>query len=303
MIGEQGENLIFVVGVPRSGTTLVQRVLASHSKIAATAEPWVMLHPLYALHEFGHTAEYDAGLAHAALRDFWVSLPEGRKTYIKAIQRMAATLYNGATPPGKIFFLDKTPRYYNILPELAEVFPNAKFVTVVRNPLGVLSSVLDSWVRGNWPALWSNQRDLLAGPERMEMGIRCLGRRSFLLRYENFAAWPEKEFSRLCGELEIDYEPDMLNYGTHKPLVGSMGDSMGIPRFSRPVAGSISKWVPSLAEPHARDIATRYLNYLNPRTLTFLGYPKDKLWAELHSLPSHVVPQESWKVQMEQFFV
>jgi hypothetical protein len=301
VIGEHGENLIFVVGVPRSGTTLVQRVLASHSKIAATAEPWVMLHPLYALHEFGHTAEYDAGLAHAALRDFWVSLPEGRKTYIKAIQRMAAMLYNGATPPDKAFFMDKTPRYYNILTELAEVFPHAKFVVVLRNPLGVLSSVLDSWVRGNWPALWSNQRDLLAGPGLMDRGIRSLNR-PIIFRYENFAAQPEKEFSGLCDLLEIDYEPDMLNYGAHARPYGGMGDSMGIPRFSRPVANSVTKWIPSLAEPHARDLATRYLNYLSPNVLSRLGYSKDKLWAELHSLPSHVVGEDPWKTQMDQFF-
>ena len=42
-----GENLIFIISQPRSGSTLLQRMLSGNKDIKASAETWLMLHPLY----------------------------------------------------------------------------------------------------------------------------------------------------------------------------------------------------------------------------------------------------------------
>ena len=55
---------------PRAGSTLLQRIIAGHPRVQTSAEPWLMLHPAYALEAAGHEAEYGASLAHAALVDF-----------------------------------------------------------------------------------------------------------------------------------------------------------------------------------------------------------------------------------------
>ena len=60
MDGKQGENLIFIISQPRAGSTLLQRILGGHPEIHTAAEPWIMLHPLYALKSKGCSAEYNA---------------------------------------------------------------------------------------------------------------------------------------------------------------------------------------------------------------------------------------------------
>lgn len=60
--GNVGGNLGFLVSLPRSGSTLLQRIVSNHPDIHTVAEPWFMLHPLYALKRGEFIAE-DAGRA------------------------------------------------------------------------------------------------------------------------------------------------------------------------------------------------------------------------------------------------
>ena len=99
MIGPFGENLIYVISSPRAGSTLLQRVLAGHPDVFATAEPWVMLHPLYALKDSGYSAEYDAATARVALKDFCANLEGGEEAYFEGVRRMGGALYNHALRP------------------------------------------------------------------------------------------------------------------------------------------------------------------------------------------------------------
>ena len=77
----RGENLIFILSQPRAGSTLLQRMLASHPEVHTLSEPWVMLHPLYALRTAGYQAEYNYRAAQEALRVFVEALPGGAEDY------------------------------------------------------------------------------------------------------------------------------------------------------------------------------------------------------------------------------
>jgi hypothetical protein len=182
-----GENLIFLISQPRAGSTLLQRILSGHSEIHTTAEPWIMLHPLYALKKNGLVAEYDSELARLGLKDFISQVPEGQELYFKALRHMGGTLYNRALEvSGKRFFLDKTPRYHFIIPELKAVFPKAKFIFLLRNPLAVLSSTLESWFQNNPESLKKslNYFDLLKGPLHLIQGIQLLKGDAVVVKYE-----------------------------------------------------------------------------------------------------------------------
>lgn len=69
-------NLIFLISQPRAGSTMLQQMLGSHPDIH-TSEPWLMLHPLYALKSDGYQAEYDTRLAQEAMGSFVQTLPDG----------------------------------------------------------------------------------------------------------------------------------------------------------------------------------------------------------------------------------
>jgi hypothetical protein len=284
--------LIFLVSQPRAGSTLLQHILAGHEAIHATAEPWLMLHPVYALRESGHTAEYDAQIAHHALDDFLQLLPDGKNAYWEVLRMMALHLYGRAChSAGKSLFLDKTPRYYYILPELARIFPAARFVILWRNPLAVLSSIIDAWVQDRWTRLPGFRDDLLSAPGLLAEGATLLGERARVIHYEKLVEAPAKTVSELCEWLGLAYDAQMLEYGMRGRLPGRYGDQIGLDRHARPSAESRDKWLKLGQTPQTRHLAESYLQALGPALLARLGYDE----AELRDLLASV-PREEGKI-------
>jgi Sulfotransferase family len=283
-----GGNLIFLVSQPRAGSTLLQRILAAHPEIHSVPEPWIMLHPAYALHRSGLEAEFSERLAQRAVDSFLEHLPEREEAYLEGLRHFAAHLYGRALAgTGKSLFLDKTPRYYFILPELARIFPKARFIILLRNPLAVLASVLDTWaVRDNWNRLTIHRHDLLAAPRLLAEGIDQLGDRAQVARYEELVTRPEETVERLCQGLGLKYTREMLNYDNRAPARGEFGDTKQVHQFERPAADRLALWIDRLAQPHRRYFAEAYLDALGPELLARLGYPRDDLLASLRSRPS-----------------
>ncbi|MGB9458769.1 MAG: sulfotransferase [Bryobacteraceae bacterium] len=185
-VAGDGENLIFVISQPRAGSTMLQKVLSAHPEIHTVSEPWIALHPLFALRMAGIAADYNSDLARTAIREFLGRLPEGEEAYWEGVRRMLTHLYGRALrEAGKRIFLDKTPRYYFVIPELRRVFPRARFLFLLRNPLAVLASILDTWVRTDSALDLRNYRhDLMAAPALLLAGIRSFGPKAMVPRYE-----------------------------------------------------------------------------------------------------------------------
>jgi len=282
-----GENLIFLISQPRAGSTLLQRILNGHSDIHTTAEPWIMLHPIYALKRNGLDAEYESSLARQGLDDFLMQVPEGEELYIEALREMANVLYNKMiNVSGKKYFLDKTPRYYFIIPELYRVFPKAKFIFLMRNPVAVLSSVLKTWC-GNILQNLVNKpihTDLIKGPHYLLQGIKGLKEDAIVVHYEKLVQNPKAVMQHVCKRIGIPFYDNMLEYGLHSPPEGRFGDSTGIYQHSKPVSEYIDKWTENLQSPDLIEFAQKYLLDLGPEVITRMGYSyqniKDKLEPE-----------------------
>ena len=161
----KGEKLIFLISQPRSGSTLLQLMLSKNDEVATTSEPWIALHPFFALHDGAVDPNYGANQAKPALLEFLRESGVGTAFYKQQIAVFLQNLYNQSIRhQGKKFFLDKTPRYYNIIDDLYEVFPDAKFLVLLRNPLAVLNSVLNTWVKDDDSLLLNNFEDLMIAP-------------------------------------------------------------------------------------------------------------------------------------------
>lgn len=281
-----GQRIIYLVSQPRSGSTLLQRVLGAHTDVHTVAEPWVMLHPMYALKNGGIQTEYGAEYARAGLDDFIATLPNGRADYVEGIRAMASTWYSKALQgQDKTYFLDKTPRYYNIIPDLKEVFVDAKVILLLRNPLAVLSSVLKTWVGRNWPRLQLHRDDLLRAPSLIVNAMDTLGDRGIVFRYEQFVLSPQIEIKKLCSELGIPYEADMLNYGLAPKPKGRMGDSQGINEHVRPEKASLDKWKTTFSYPTYRLLAEIVLTLTGRDVITKMGFSFDDLYDALMQIP------------------
>jgi len=279
-----GENLIFIISQPRSGSTLLQRVLFGHPDVQTAAETWLMLHQAYSLRHNGVTAEYNSHFAYKCVEEFMENYTHGTEVYLNAIREWARTIYQDAIQKhNKRYFLDKTPRYFFIIPELYQLFPRAKFVFLLRNPLAVLSSELTTYVKGNWPILGVFNADLVAAPEWILNGIELVGNDGYVIHYEHFVSDPENSIRALCGYLGLDFHEQMLDYSSTPKPKGRYNDPVGINQHTRPSAGSVDKWKNMLADDQSLYFAQRYLDNLGPDTITRFGYDYEELHQTLHS--------------------
>ena len=286
-IGLQDKNLVFLISQPRAGSTLLQRMLVAHPDIYTTSEPWLMLHPLYALREAGIETEYNAGKALGGLREFLSALPEGEQAYWEALRRAFSYLYQRAlTTADKGLFLDKTPRYYFIIPELYRLFPKAKFVFLLRNPLAVLASILETWVKDKLQKLSNCRHDLLTAPSCILQGIELLKEQAIVVHYEELVDRPELVLRDLCERLGISFHVEMVEYGRHQaPAKWRYGDQGAAYQHTRPVPELAGQWVEVLSRSQCWwQWAQAYLQCLGPDMVLRMGYSYEELEKTLASI-------------------
>lgn len=275
---------MFLLSLPRSGSTLAQRILASHAQIATTSEPWVLLPYFYALRRGGIYAEYNQGSLVQAIEDFCDALPAGREDYLAEVRELALRLYRKASPPGARYFLDKTPRYHLVLDEILATFPDAKFVVLWRNPLAVAASIIETWSGGRWN-LYRFKVDLFDGIDNLVRARRLYADAIYPVRYEDLVTNPLETWGDLFGYLDVPFEPSALARFSDIRLSGRMGDAVGVERYATVSSASLEGWKRTLNNPFRKAWCRRYLRWIGGERLALMGYDMELLLAEIDSLP------------------
>lgn len=277
-IGPRGENLIFLISQPRAGSTLLQRMLWCHPEFHTSSESWLMLHPLYGLRPAGSQADYNAAYARTAAQEFLQKLPEGDDAYMEGIRRMYVHLYGRAIESsGKRFYLDKTPPYYLIIPELYRVFPGARYIILLRNPLAVLGSILHKWIKEHPFWLHTHRHDLLHAPRLLIDSTEFLGAQGLVVRYEQVVADPMMELRRICTWLNVQFVSDMVDYGRRELPRWTLGDEHEVYQHGRPVERNATKWTQGLKHPQTWRFTNDYLHMLGKNAVERMGYSYDDL--------------------------
>ena len=274
---------IFLFSLPRAGSTLLQRILTSHRKIGATAEPWILLPFVYATRPSGVFSEYSHEQSQMAVADFIETLPNGESSFFSNLGEFVCNLYQGQLRNNESYFLDKTPRYYLIIPEIEKMFPKAKFVFLFRNPLAVMASVIETWNRGTL-RFYNNYIDLYLGPKRLAEGYDLLQEKSASIQYEALVADPETEVKRLCEYLEIDFDSSVLTDFSTVSLHGRMGDKTGKAKYKHIERASLDKWKTTFNSKRRIRYAESYLDFLGDDILSVHGYMHDDLKRQLSEL-------------------
>lgn len=241
---------IFVVGNPRSGTTMMGRILGKHPDVHLFRE----LHffeklwsPSDARRPFNRdmAVAFAAQLCHIQREGFpwrrgdasrFVGMAEAivdemagdaasRPRVYEAFLRHYAALH------GKTISCEHTPAYVYYLPELLRVFPRARVIHMVRDPRDVLLSQKHRFNRYlNEPAVKSHRLALHSWlnyhPITTSNLWRAANRRAqslasdpriLAVRFEDVLHAPEKEVRRVCATFDLAFQETML----HVPVLGS----------------------------------------------------------------------------------
>jgi hypothetical protein len=223
---------VIILSAPRSGSTLLFEALSrapgvytigreSHPVI----EGWAGLSPRRSGYGSNRLLAADArGEVADALRFHFASQLRDRD--------------GQAPPPGPVRFLEKTPKNILRVPFLRELFPDARFVVLLRDPRAVLSSMMEAWRSGHfvtyrdlpgWCSLpWSlllvdgwrevdgkPLEEIVAHQWTRGMSVllddlETLPRSAWTsLRYEDLVADPQRTIARLCADTGLDWDHDV----------------------------------------------------------------------------------------------
>jgi hypothetical protein len=279
------DRLIFLVGAPRSGTTLLARILNAHSEVASRAEPHLIT-PLAHLGYFGSVqkAPYDPFNVQQAIHEVVADLPRGEEGYLDALRACTDSLYGQMleTTPEKKYFLDKTPAYSLVLPFLSRLYPKAGYVILTRHPLAILSSYVNSFFDGDYEVAMEHNPILERYVPALAKMLRDKPVPFAHVRYEEFVEDPEAGFRAVCDHLGLPFEADAINYKGKSDEFQGLGDPIGVGQHDRPVTSSIKRWAVEIAsKPETLDAVMRILERLEDADLEILGYPRAEIVTDL----------------------
>lgn len=277
---------IFIFSITRSGSTLLQRVLATYPEVATVPEPWLLLPQMYALRQRGVAAEYTHYLAADAIHGFASRLPEGLPGYLAEVRELALRLYGRAIPEssGARYFLDKTPPYFFIADEVMGLFPEAKFIFLWRNPLGVVASLID-WDGERWdPARYGE--NLFGGIARLVNSFSAARDRAHAVRFEDLVSGAAEPWEAVARHLELPFRPRSLDEFKDVQLEGRMGDPYGPKLYSSLERRVSDKWKLRINNPLRKAWSRRYLRWIGAQRLAVMGYDLEDLLRQLDEVPS-----------------
>ena len=233
----KSDSPFFIVGTQRSGTTLLRLILNSHSLIAVPEEAtflmpllkrrylqtkisgedlqslinYLRLNPQFSLWSKDYSKYFDI-------------LLQKKEIHVKELINDLFTIY--AHYEGKKIWGDKTPSFFRKIDILYTLFPNAKFIHIVRDGRDVFNSwrKIDA-SKNNAPVVAMDWSYKLYEIEKSFKKIP--DKNKITIRYEDLLDEPEKVLLDVCLFLGVEYESEMLNfYKKSKKYIGKHHSSL-----------------------------------------------------------------------------
>jgi hypothetical protein len=257
---------VFLVGADRSGTTLLRLMLDRHSRLAIPPESHFI--PLlwrrrdkYGSHGFvdrqerfladlaGYPTYVSWGIPIEAVEQQFERL-QHRPSFAEAID---AIFTAWATLQGKPRWGDKTPSYVREIPLLNTLFPESRFIHLIRDGRDVALSVIDlRRLPHNAPSAgfyW--QRGVRAGRSAgLQLGLD----RYREVHYEDLASRPEESLREIASYLGLAFEREMLEQDDD--ALGRIPERYRVrhSRLSLPVTASLRDWRTEMSAADVADI-------------------------------------------------
>jgi len=234
---------IFIIGSARSGTTLIGRMLSSHSNIYIKNESTKILNAFKA----NHSRDQITAILASEVKGYENLTIDG------ILNEMGKKRWG---------FKDPASQYY--LKDIVEKFPEAKLIFIIRDARAVALSQTKAkfgtanvyYAAEKWKKEVDWQRKFATKNQE----------KSFLVRYEDLILSPEEELSRICAFLGENYEPGMQQYYENEKYI----DKKNV--FN---ANTFKKLDPAIIDKWKRELSKKQINVIESiagRILTENGY-------------------------------
>ncbi|WP_159818208.1 tetratricopeptide repeat-containing sulfotransferase family protein [Colwellia sp. 20A7] len=222
---------IFVLGMPRTGSTLIDRVLSSHSQVESLGELSCFKESMKRVTNF----QGGEGFHHQ-----FYSYSKGQVDFQKL-----GEIYQQLAKPvntNSYYFIDKYPMNYMDLGTIAKALPHAKFINTIRNPMStVFSNFKQIFTHGMYNYSYDQAecaqqtlyyRDLMAFWHKQFPG------RILDVPYEEMVGNTEKQTRSLLKFLQLGWDENCLNFHKNKSSVATASVSqVRQPIYKSSVAG------------------------------------------------------------------
>ena len=263
---------IFVVGVPRSGTTWVHDILRAHPLVAGVFESMLFepLNGMGGLLSSAHWGDRRRGVAALVEQDDLVA----------SMRRLAEDVLSRSLQPHHRYLAEKTPSHVMVMPALVQVFPGAKIIHVVRDGRDVVVSTRAA--RRTWAKAWETPRfglELASAARRwrrwtvlgQEAAAELGPERVLEVRYEQLRAEPFDGYRQLLTFCGIPFDDELLEEIHQRTDFELSGRSENQTGFYR--AGRVGDWRSSFGV-----VDGVVFNAFAGSRLVELGYERSRLW-------------------------
>lgn len=252
------DKTIFLTGVGRSGTTLLQSMLNSHPEICFTPETHFI--KKYIVPSLSGRIKYNSQLllnqlesdsAISRLEIDWETIFGNREikcsgcviTFFEELFDVYISKLN------KPHFGDKDPMNAPFIPHIKKAFPDAYLIHIIRDPRDViLSRMRSDW--GKNTSFFMHVTEYQSHLKKaLKDGKEQFGEKYIEVFYEKLLENPEQELKRVCNKLGVSYSEEMMNYHQKSDKI---------------VFGDEKSWKENVFKPVMKDNTQKWKKELSP---------------------------------------
>lgn len=242
---------IFILGMPRTGSTLVEQILAAHPQVLSVGEAGAFEQTLLGI-DANKRAAFPDWLPDVDRND----LQEIARGYLARIHDMASARNRSAYNPGKRI-VDKTPTNFTYLGLIHLALPNARIIHTRRDPIDTCLSCFETFFAGNGVSYSYDLAELgryyAHYRKMMTMWDTMLPGSFMAVDYASLVNDFEKEVRRILLHCSLDWDDACLSFHeVTRPVQTASASQVRQPLFST----SVRKWRPSdeILQPLIREL-------------------------------------------------
>jgi tetratricopeptide (TPR) repeat protein len=230
--GDETAGPIFIVGMPRTGTTLVERILGSHSEVASVGEAVDFPEEMTAAARAAHArlGSADPNLLRASLQ---MDFGEVGRRYRAAISDLAS---------GQRYTIDKLPFNYRYCGLIHKALPKASIVHLTRDPMDTCYAVFKTLFINAYHFSYQLEElaeYFIAYRRMMDHWHAVMPGVMLEIRYEDLVSDPETQSRRLLAHCGLTWEDQVLDFHRSKKA----STTASTVQVRRPIyQSSVQKW-------------------------------------------------------------